>query len=96
MTRKQRGPGTLWLNEYATKLVERIGARGMTLSHEAAKALLIERHRTASQQLGISERSAQEYLDDATLDALAEDLVATFADEEPGGDLFALPRTAPK
>jgi hypothetical protein len=21
MTRKQRGPGTLWLNEYATKLV---------------------------------------------------------------------------
>jgi hypothetical protein len=94
MTRKQRGPGTLWLNEYATKLVERIGARGMTLSHEAAKALLIERHRTASQQLGISERSAQENLDDATLDALAEDLVATFADEEPGGDLFALPRTA--
>jgi hypothetical protein len=68
--------------------------RGMTLTVDAAETFLAERHYTAANQLGISEDSARPYLDEAALDELAERLVATFATEEPGGDLFALPRSA--
>ena len=42
----------------------------------------------------MSPRAARQFLDDAALDELAERLVADFADESPGGDLFSLPRTA--
>jgi hypothetical protein len=66
----------------------------MTLTVDAAETFLAERHYTAAGQLGISERSARPYLDEAALDALADRLVATFASEEPGADLFTLPRSA--
>lgn len=83
-----------WLRERAAVLVARISDRGMVFSRDAACALLAERHVTVARQLGISARSAQPLLDDAALDALASELVASFRDEEPGEDLFTLPRTA--
>jgi hypothetical protein len=66
----------------------------MTLTIEAAETFLAERHNTAAAQIGVSDRTARPYLDEAALDALADRLVATFAAEEPGRDLFDLPRTA--
>ncbi|WP_238884816.1 hypothetical protein [Mycobacterium sp. IDR2000157661] len=66
----------------------------MTLTVEAAETILTERHTTAAAQLGVTERTARAHLDDAALDDLADRLVATFANEEPGSDLFTLPRTA--
>ena len=82
-----------WLDERAAVLIARISDRGMVLSHEAACTLLAERHATVASQLGISERSAQPLLDHAALDALADEIVASFTDEEPGENLFALART---
>lgn len=82
-----------WLDERAAVLIARISDRGMVLSHEAACTLLAERHATVASQLGMSERSAQPLLDHAALDALADEIVASFTDEEPGENLFALART---
>lgn len=87
-------PAPSWLHERAAGLVARVGERGMTLTVEAAETILAERHTTAAAQLGVTERTARAHLDDAALDALADRLVATFANEEPGSDLFTLPRTA--
>lgn len=64
----------------------------MTLTVDAAETFLAERHYTVAKQLGITEQTAQPYLDEEALDALADRLVATFAIEEPGADLFAFPR----
>ncbi|OBB17036.1 hypothetical protein A5761_11325 [Mycolicibacterium setense] len=66
----------------------------MTLSQEAAETIVAERHSSAAGVLGIGERTARPLLDEAALDDLAEHLVASFADEAPGADLFSLPRSA--
>jgi hypothetical protein len=87
-------PTTRWLHESAAALAKRVKERGMILTFETAEAFLAERHHTAAKELGVSERSARQFLDDDTLDELADHLVGTFADEEPGSNLFALPRTA--
>lgn len=86
--------GIRWLRDSAAGLVERVGARGMTLTLDAAETFLAERHFTAAQNIGVSERAARPYLDGQALDELADRLVATLAAEEPGGDLFTLPRSA--
>lgn len=83
-----------WLQARAAVLVARISDRGMVLSHDAARTLLAERHAAVSRKLGVSEQSAQHLLDDAAIDTLAGEIVATFTDEEPGEDLFTLARTA--
>ena len=83
-----------WLREAAAGLVSRVREQGLTLTVDAAETFLAERHSTAAEQLGIKERSARPYLDEAALDALADRLVETFAAEEPGGNLFTLPRSA--
>lgn len=83
-----------WLRASAAGLVERVGERGMTLTMEAAETFLAERLFTAAKNLGVSERVARPYLDEQALDELADQLVATFAAEDPGSDLFTLPRSA--
>lgn len=83
-----------WLRKTAAALVERVHRHGMTLSPEAAETIVAERHSAAAAALGISERTARPLLDEAALDDLAAHLVASFADEAPGADLFSLPRTA--
>lgn len=87
-------PAPDWLHERALALVARVGERGMTLTVEAAETFLAERHTTAAAHLGVTDRTARPYLDDAALDALADRLVSTFAAEQPGRDLFSLPRSA--
>ncbi len=87
-------PTSRWLRESAAALAKRVKERGMILPIDTAEAFLAERHHAAAQELGLRERSARPYLDDETLDELADHLVGTFADEEPGSDLFTLPRTA--
>lgn len=89
-----RYPVPRWLHECATGLVARVRERGMTLTVDAAETFLAERHYTVANELGIGEESARPHLDEETLDALAERLVATFAAEEPGADLFSLQRSA--
>lgn len=83
-----------WFREVAAGLVDRVSKRGMTLTVEVAEAFLREQNYSAARQLGVDERNARQYLDDDTLDELADELVSTFADEAPGTNLFDLPRTA--
>lgn len=87
-------PERTWLREAAIGLAARVHAQGMTISVDAAETLLVDRHISAATQLGVTERSARQFLDDATLDDLAQRLVADFANEAPGADMFTLPRTA--
>lgn len=49
-------PGT-WLRERAIDLTGRLKERGMTLSVDAAETLLVERHRIAVEQLGVTGRT---------------------------------------
>lgn len=83
-----------WLRECAIGLSERVNARGMTLSVDAAETLLADRHATVCAQLGVTEVSARRFLDDTALDDLADRLIVGFAHESPGADIFTLPRTA--
>lgn len=81
-----RGP----LRDSATTLAKLVADRGMTLTVEAAETFLAEQPYTGAKHHGHQPHN----VDRPTLDELADRLVSTFADEEPGGDLFTLPRTA--
>ncbi|CAA0126471.1 Uncharacterised protein [Mycolicibacterium vanbaalenii] len=81
-------------SQTAAGLVERVSKRGMTLTVEVAESFLREQNYAAACNLGVDERNARQYLDDDTLDELADELVSSFADEAPGSNLFDLPRTA--
>ena len=83
-----------WLRKAAAGLTERVSKRGMTLTVEVAESFLREQNHSTARELGIDERNSRQYLDDDTLDELADELVSTFADEAPGSNLFDLPRTA--
>jgi len=82
------------LRESAIELAARVEERGLLLSVDAAEAFLAERHASVVERLGLSERSARQYLDEGTLRELADQLVADFAEEAPGADLFALARSS--
>ncbi|SKQ80648.1 hypothetical protein [Mycobacteroides abscessus] len=83
-----------WIRDAAAGLVDRVSKRGMTLPVDVAESFLREQNYSAARQLGVDERNARQYLDDDTLNQLADQLVSTFADEAPGTNLFDLPRTA--
>ncbi len=83
-----------WIDVASIALVDRVTQRGMTIPVDAAAAFLAEQTNAVAGQLGLSSgRHAMPYLDDDVLDDLADDIVASYAAEEPGADLFALPRS---
>ena len=92
MANTERRPSPKWLQTLAAGLVESLEDRGMTVTHSAAEAVLADRISALMATLHISERTARTYLDEDALDGLADNLVASFAAEEPGADLLALPR----
>lgn len=87
-------PSPQWLRTLATGLVVRVQNRGMTLTVAAAEAIVADRITAVAATLRITERSARAYIDQDALDGMADGLVASFSDEEPGADLLTLPRNA--
>lgn len=87
-------PAPRWLQVMAAGLIERVNDRGMTLTTAGAEAVLRDRIAAISGTLHITERSTRAYMDQATLDGLADRLLDTFSAEAPGSDLMELPRTA--
>ena len=87
-------PSPQWLRTLATNLVAGVQSRGMTITVEAAEVLVTDRITALATALRISERSARAYIDRDALDGMANGLVESFADEEPGADLMTLPRNA--
>lgn len=85
-------PSPQWLKALATGLVARVQDRGMTLTVAAAEALVADRITALATTLHITERSARSYIDQDALDGMADGLIESFADEEPGRDLLTLPR----
>ena len=92
MADNERRPSPKWLQTLAAGLVERLEDRKMTVTQAVAETLLADRIAAFMATLRVSERNARTYLDEDALDGLADTLVGSFADEEPGADLFALPR----
>lgn len=89
-----RGRTPRQLRAAAAALVDRVNRRGMTLTVEVAETILREQQYADSVELGSNRRPGRPYPDEDALDELADQLVAGFADEEPGADLFSLARTA--
>lgn len=87
-------PAPQWLRALAIGLVARVQNRGMTLTVAAAEEIVADRITALATTLRITERSARTYIDQDALDGMADGLVESFADEEPGADLLTLPRNA--
>lgn len=87
-------PSPQWLQNLAADFVAKIEDRELTLTVAAAEALLADRIKALAAVLHITERSARAYLDSDALDAMADSLVDSVADEDPGKDLLQLPRNA--
>jgi len=87
-------PQSAWLNSRARAFVELLRERNMSMTVEAAEVLIAGRVHDVGTAMGIGVTSAQRYLDDAAIAALAEAVVAQLDDEDPGTDLLAAPRTA--
>lgn len=83
-----------WLDVASIALVDRVAQRGMTIPVGAVAVFLAEQGSAVAGLLGLtSGRHAMPYLDDDVLDDLADQIVSSYAAEEPGANLFALPRT---
>lgn len=80
-----------WLRTQANSLVDRLKSRAMELPVAAAEVIVADRVAAVAATLQISERAARAYFDQDALDGIADGLVASVADEEPGVDLLTLP-----
>lgn len=92
MADDRKRPSPKWLQTLAAGLVERLEERKMTVTQSGAEAVLAERIAVLMATLHISERTARTYIDEDALDGLADNIVESFAAEDPGADLMALPR----
>ncbi|MBB3045728.1 hypothetical protein [Nocardioides soli] len=66
----------------------------MTMSRAAAGDLLDARVQFVAEQMRVTPATARTYLTDEALTGMAREIVFGFADETPGADLMAAPRTA--
>ena len=87
-------PKPTWVDGRVDALLATLHDLGMSVSRAAATALIRERVRWVSSQMGISATAARRYLTDDTLADLARAMVISVADETPGADVIESPRTA--
>lgn len=87
-------PSRAWLEERAERLIEMVNDRGLTMTDQAAQQLLTERVQVVAERMRVGVRQAQTYLTDEALAGVVDRMVETLADEAPGADLCAEPRTA--
>ena len=71
-----------------------VNDRGLTMTDQAAQQLLTERVQVVAERMRVGVRQAQTYLTDEALAGVVDRMVETLADEAPGADLCAEPRTA--
>lgn len=71
-----------------------VNDRGMTMTDQAAQQLLTERVQAVAERMRVGVRQAQTYLTDEALAGVVDSMIETLADEAPGADLCAEPRTA--
>lgn len=86
-------PSPTWLRERAIEFVAIVTERGMTMTVDAAEVVIGDRTRIVAEAMGISVRAAQAYLDDVVLTGLADAIIDSLNEEDPGVNLFEAPRT---
>ncbi len=83
-----------WREKRIDDLLAAVSDLGMTMSRAAAGDLLDARVQFVAEQMRITPATARTYLTDEALTGMAREIVFGFADETPGADLLAAPRTA--
>ncbi len=83
-----------WIDERAEVLLRHLSDLGMSLSTAAAAELIEERVEFVAVQMRIGTPAARHYLSDEALQRLAESIAFSMAEEAPGADVLASPRTA--
>ena len=82
-----------WVDERAQVLVDLLGERGLTMSQQASRVLVVDQIEQVCQQTGVSERTARAYVTDDALAAMADSVAFSLVEEFPGADLHTLART---
>ncbi len=83
-----------WLDGRVDVLLAALGEYGMDASRPAAAELIRERVDWVSSQMRVTAATARHYLTDDVLRELAATMAVSVADEAPGADVLASPRTA--
>lgn len=83
-----------WLDGRVDVLLAALDEYGMDTSRASASELIQERVEWVATHMGITPTTARRYLTDEAVRDLARTVVVTVADEAPGADVLASPRTA--
>jgi hypothetical protein len=82
-----------WVDEHVQVLVDLLGERGLTMSPQASRVLIVDQVERVCQQTGVSERTARAYVTDDALAAMADSAAFSLVEEFPGADLHTVART---
>jgi hypothetical protein len=82
-----------WIGDRATVLTQRLSERGLTVEPSEAREIISQRVLELSETMGISAVTARGYVTDEAISDLADMLAGLLADEAPGADLMAEPRS---
>ena len=83
-----------WLDGRVDVLLAALDEYGMDISKVSAAKLIQERVQWVAAHMRVTPATARRYLTDEAVRGLAESVVLTVADEAPGADVLASPRTA--
>jgi hypothetical protein len=83
-----------WLDGRVDVLLAALDEYGMDASRVSAAKLIRERVEWVAAHMRVTPATARRYLTDDTVRDLARTVVVTVADEAPGADVLASPRTA--
>jgi len=84
-----------WLEQSTDVMVGELDALGLSAPPAQLGAMIQKTLTEVAENLGISESSARRYLDAERLRGLAQEAALQLAQEQPGADLYGLPRTIP-
>lgn len=83
-----------WLDSRIDVLLAALGEYGMDISRVSAAELIRERVQSVAAYMRVTPATARGYLTDEAVRDLARAAVVAVADEAPGADVLAAPRTA--
>ncbi len=82
-----------WLDQRIDVLLTELDSAGLSVSREAAGTLITDQLSRVTATIRVSEATARRYLTDEALAGIARRVTEMLADEQPGADPLALPRT---
>ena len=75
-----------WTDERAQRLVELVTDQGLTVTPEAARVIVTDQVAVIAARMRITDRAARRYLTDDVLATMADQIMVSLADEDPGAD----------